>query len=103
MTVICPNCGFKHAAEPYAEELYDLRLPNLERSALARLISARGGIVSNNQLVDHLWGDSIDGGPDGARHTVMSYMSKIRRKIEPLGWSISGRKFEGYRLTRTQP
>jgi DNA-binding response OmpR family regulator len=103
MTVICPNCGFKHATEPYGEELLDIRMPNLERRALVRLIKARGAMVTREQMVDALYGDHSDGGPDLAEFTLQSHVSKLKKKLAGSAWAIQSRRFEGYRLVRVAP
>lgn len=100
MAVICPNCGFRHADQPFAEEILTLPLPNCERRIRARLIAARGSFVANSTLVSVLYDDRPDGGPELDRQMVMSHVSRLRKKIRKLGWTISCRRLEGYRLER---
>lgn len=103
MTVICPNCGFKHETGPYATELLQIRMPNLERRVLVRLIKARGAMVTREQMVDALYGDRHDGGPDLAEFTLQSHVSKLKKKLAGSAWTIQSRRFEGYRLVKVMP
>jgi DNA-binding response OmpR family regulator len=96
----CPNCGYQHSTSPYAPELACVRLSQLQRSVLLRLMDARGALVSNDQIVDSVYRDRSDGGPDSARNCVQSSITRIRKKIEPLGWEVTWERFSGYRLVR---
>jgi DNA-binding SARP family transcriptional activator len=62
--------------EGAATELGGLR----QRALLARLLLARGQVVSVERLIDDLWGGAP---PPGANATLQSYVSTLRRIIEP--------------------
>lgn len=100
--ITCPNCGFKHTEAPFAAELQDLIfvLPLKEKDVLVRLIKARGAQVRHEAMFEYIYGDE-DGGPLMA--TLYSHVSKLRTKIEKLGWTISTKRFEGMRLSRLSP
>jgi len=98
----CPNCGYRHSEEPYAEELASIRLPNLQHNILLRSRQARGAMVSNEHIVDFLYGDRPDGGPNTAKYCVESSITWIRKKIKPFGWEIRSERFVGYRLVRIE-
>ncbi|MGV9772569.1 BTAD domain-containing putative transcriptional regulator [Streptosporangium sp. NPDC003464] len=51
-----------------------------QRAVLARLLAAGGGIVSSGTLIDDLYGDAP---PPSALQTLQSYVSNLRRVIEP--------------------
>jgi DNA-binding response OmpR family regulator len=63
-------------------------------------MEAKGALVSNDQIVDSVYRDHPDGGPESARNCVQSSLTHIRKKIEPLGWEITWERFLGYRLVR---
>src|SRR5262245_24817235 len=50
-----------------------------QRRLLAALLAERGGIVTADRLVEALWPDGT--APEGARRTVMSYVSRLRASI----------------------
>lgn len=96
----CPNCGFHHGVGGYAEELSASTLPGLQRRILQRLAKARGAFVQRELLINTLYGDRIDGPPDAADASVPAMVSRLKRAIEPYGWTIEAIKFTGYRLVR---
>src|SRR6266550_445068 len=51
-----------------------------ERTILAYLIARAGSVVSVDDLLDDLWGERP---PRTAEKTLGSYISRIRRSIEP--------------------
>ncbi|HUP71836.1 MAG TPA: BTAD domain-containing putative transcriptional regulator [Acidimicrobiales bacterium] len=59
-----------------ATELGGLR----QRALLARLVLARGQVLSVERLIDDLWGGAP---PPAANGTLQSYVSTLRRTIEP--------------------
>jgi DNA-binding response OmpR family regulator len=97
---VCPNCGFRHGEHGFGEGLSCLALPRYERIVLTRLIAARGGWVSNAQLVDAIYGDHPDGGPETAPRMVWCHTSKLNKKVKRIGWRIDTARFIGYRLER---
>ena len=58
--------------------LLDLRGPR-HREVLARLLVARGRVVSVTRLVDDLWDDP----PEGAVGAVQTFVGALRRALEP--------------------
>lgn len=98
---ICPNCGYRHSGRDYAAELIDVPMPKREREVILRLSQAQGRIVPMHQIVDFLYGDEEDGGPEDARNCAQVHITKVRRKISPLGWVIEAERYRGYRLVRT--
>lgn len=105
MSVICPNCGFKHAEDGFAAELLDLVfvLPLKEKDVLVRLIKSRGAKVSHEALFTYVYGDDENGGPATGNLSLYSHISKLRTKIEKLGWTIETKRHDGMRLVRVQP
>ncbi|WP_055527306.1 BTAD domain-containing putative transcriptional regulator [Streptomyces graminilatus] len=50
-----------------------------QRAVFARLLAARGNVVTGDQLADSLWGDAP---PPGATRTLRVYVSRLRREFE---------------------
>jgi predicted ATPase/DNA-binding SARP family transcriptional activator len=75
------------------DRLISLR-PN-ERVVIARLVAARGRAVSDDVLIDVLWGDAP---PASARKTLHGYVHRIRRAV---GADSVVRGTGGYRLAPT--
>lgn len=48
----------------------------------------RGGIQTRAELMDAVYADKEDGGPDDFV-TGSVHLNQIRKKIEPVGWTIS--------------
>lgn len=96
---ICPCCGrYSEKFEP----LETLRLPRRERAILEYLMENERKFVSPSRLADATYAEETDGGPLQADNCIMSHVSKLRRKLKNLGWTIEGRRFEGYRLCQLE-
>ena len=63
-----------------------------QRLVLAVLLIEADRVVSDDRLVDELWGDDP---PNGARHVIQTYISELRRVLE----DKLVRAGRGYRLT----
>lgn len=98
---VCPNCGYRHANDDYAPELMKLRIQNKHREILLRLSQAQGGWVTTESIINFLYGDDIDGGPQNARACAQIHISHTKREIVHHGWTIESERHRGYRLVRT--
>lgn len=72
-TVLCGTVGAEVDGESVA-----LGGP-MQRKLLAALLAGQGSTVSADRLVESIWPE--DQAPDGARRTVMSYVSRLRSTI----------------------
>jgi DNA-binding response OmpR family regulator len=54
-----------------------MHVPHQEWRIFERLITAKGAFVTKDQLFHHLYGDRIDGGPEG--NIIPVYISKLRK------------------------
>ncbi len=57
--------------------------------------------VGIDRLVDLLYGDDQNGGPDCAINTVRTQICQLNKRLRQVGQSISGRRngrYDGYRL-----
>lgn len=99
---LCTICGHAIGLAPATDfpDADEMNLPRRERQILNLLLRAKGRSVFSVKLVDELYGDDPDGGPDNAEGCVQSHISKLRRKLRPRGWLIDSRRFDGYRLVR---
>src|SRR5687767_9782127 len=71
--------------------------PPKQRGLLAILLLHPGQIISTDQIIDWLWGDSP---PRTAGHSIQIYISDLRRALEPVaGDSAIVTRPPGYQLT----
>jgi len=66
-----------------------------QRTLAALLASHDGQAVSADQCIDALWGESP---PDGAVHSLQTYISALRRLIDPERTGLLESGSDGYRL-----
>jgi DNA-binding SARP family transcriptional activator len=64
------------------------------RAVLALLLLADGAPVTQQRLVDGLWGEEL---PPSARNSLQSHVSRLRSALGPVGQRLS-REPSGYRL-----
>ncbi len=90
MTFSCPCCGAPIAADRLpARMLTDVRgLPLQERRILEALVRAYPRAIDGAGLVDAVYFDRPDGGPLDAANFVQQLVSRLRRRLAPLGWTI---------------
>lgn len=104
MTCTCPTCG---QILPDDGVRIDVEagivigggcfvvLPRREMAVLEVLWSRRGRIVTKDQIFQAIYRDN-----DGVEfaEVVESHMSKMRKKVKPLGLEIRSERFKGYQL-----
>jgi len=56
--------------------------------------------VSCQKLIDLVYGDDAEGGPDNARHTVSTIIGMINKILAPRGWEIESRLTHRYTMKR---
>lgn len=69
-------------------------LPRREAAVLEALVSRRGRFVSRNDLYALVF----DADDDIDMAVIESHVSKLRRKLRPLGVSILSERFKGYQM-----
>ena len=69
---------------------------------LIRLLSAGGEKSASGELVDMLWLNDKDGGPDTAHHVLKVQISYLRSRIAPLGLAIDVEFMRGYTIRDTR-
>ncbi len=106
-TRCCPTCGhdLPGGLVP-VEALVDAALSSQQRAIVEVLVGAYPRTVSMEKLVDALWGDDPNGGPDNPRRVVHAQVCHIRRILAASGWTIPnllggwGNRNGRYRLER---
>lgn len=109
MTHSCPVCGgpllgddtqWIKAAAVFVWPRGAARFTPDEASMFDRLWRARDGAdaVPREALIESVWSDSSDGGPDCADRRLKVMACHMRKKIEGSGVTIKGVWGVGYRL-----
>lgn len=75
-----------------------LPLGKAERVILGLLVKT--GQARNEQIAELVWGDRPDGGPDDINNNVKVHLSKLRRKLVPLGVTIKTLWNIGYVMSK---
>lgn len=103
--IVCPCCGRGLRAPSLPlQGLLSVPLPKAGRRIVEALVKAFPRAVPMAVLLDAVYFDDPEGGPATADNVVRVAMIRVRRELEPLGWTIprgrfQGRDFLGYRLT----
>jgi DNA-binding response OmpR family regulator len=98
---LCPCCK-RPIAELKARQLLFLRFPpeaTVTPAILSILVHARGRSVSLETLTIHAYEARPNGEPECAAESVKVLIGRLRRRLKPLGWTITdARHSDGYRL-----
>lgn len=88
MTFRCPCCGVEMAEPLGMRQLTDVPMLPAERRIVDELIRAYPRKVSISSLVDTLYFDDPNGGPDNAHATVRVNLTHLRKRLPKFGWTI---------------
>jgi len=92
----CPCCG-SELIEPLTSTVSLTFAPRQQKVYdLIRRAGKTG--LTPNQLVDRVYGNDPDGGPDDPYRCVMVAISQVNSKIRPLGMEIRRRGWGGPRV-----
>lgn len=94
--MMCPCCQQSVEAMPLDKIAQYAPLTPSERKAFRFLASRFGQYVPTQRLIDYLYSDHRDGGPENARTCTYVFLSRMRRKIKSYGIGISGHESRGY-------
>jgi DNA-binding response OmpR family regulator len=86
--MICPCCGQALNNRASLESLASAPLAKLEHRIIDAMVRAYPRSVTRAGLVDVLYFDDPDGGPDSAENIVAVMMVRLRKKLPPYGWTI---------------
>lgn len=87
---VCPNCRLGH----WGDRRY--YITPLEARVAFAIAAGCGRNVHVNEIIDWLWGDDADGGPDDASHAVRSAVCRLKL-YHGADWIENEHGF-GYRL-----
>lgn len=87
----CACCGGFIGEASSIDFVRDNISPGHQRRIFDRLAARIGRDVSKDVLVDALYADRADGGPTHAENIVSIEITRLRRAIEPFGWSLISR------------
>lgn len=62
------------------------------------LIAARGNLVSPKSLLDGMWAEQEDGGPETAPEVLRQWVNRAREPLAALGLGIVSEYGRGYRI-----
>jgi hypothetical protein len=105
MTVLCPCCRRPLDVGETVDvtHLRDVKMANQHKVLINALVDVYPRSVKMGFLVDRLYADDPDGGPDDPVRLVRSLMTRIRKELPEYGWSVpansAGRgNYGSYRL-----
>ena len=90
---------FDRGARQLLKDDKPLDIPRKEISTLECLLERRGRIVSKAQLIAHVYGT----GSDAEESAVEPHVSRLRKRLEPLGLRIKTARGLGYMLEIDTP
>ncbi|NIY73149.1 response regulator transcription factor [Marivivens donghaensis] len=90
---------FDRSARQLFKDDKPLDIPRKEISTLECLLERRGRIVSKAQLIAHIYGT----GSDAEESVVEPHVSRLRKRLEPLGLRIKTARGLGYMLEIDTP
>lgn len=95
--LLCPHCG---ALMRDFSELDIRAYTRLERRIIEALIQSGERHLSKRELVEQIYFDDPNGGPDWAESSISVRMVELRRKLAKNGWTIETRHGVGYQLRK---
>lgn len=105
MTRTCPCCGQPmHAGRAPIEALEAAPLTTAERRLVQALARIYPRSATKAHLIDVLYDDDPNGGPETASLVVAVHLSRLRKKLPSYGWAIPsnkagrGNQARGYKL-----
>lgn len=96
--LLCTHCG---APMGDFSDLDIRAFTRTERRIIQALANSGNRHLSKNDLVQHVYFDDPNGGPDWAEQSIAVRMVSLRRKLEKMGWTIETRWGVGYQLQKS--
>lgn len=87
-TFSCPCCGGYIGEAAPIEMVVDAISPTVERAILIRLSKSLSRPVPRDTLIDFIYSDDRNGGPDNAQNVFAVSISRLRRRLAAFGWTI---------------
>jgi hypothetical protein len=84
----CPACG-GYIGEAASIEFVAERLPKGQQTAIFNLLAKRlARPVAKESIIDQLFSDRADGGPESASRVVDTQLAHLRKIVLGYGWMI---------------
>ena len=94
--VLCPFCSAGVASHNHAEAVaVQVAMLPSEQRAFKRLWNAHGAWVPRQRLLDAIYADDVDGGPDDQRSLddmIYTTMTGIRNRLRATAYSVESRR-----------
>jgi hypothetical protein len=98
MAYQCPCCGQHLTERTPTEALRFLKLNQTQRRIVDTLVHSYGEWIPTRRLIDAVYGDRPDGGPDGAESVISVAVATARPILAGVGLTIQGKHGAGRRL-----
>ena len=96
--MICPCCKNEVDKVDPLHVIASLEVGRGPRRILMFLYSKFGQCRPAAEVIDYVYADDEDGGPDSALQIVSGEITKLRRMLEPHGLTISRGTYTGYKM-----
>jgi hypothetical protein len=98
MAYQCPCCGQPLREQAPTESLRFLGLNQTQRRIVETLVRSFGEWIPTRRLVEAVYGDRPDGGPDGAENVISVAVATARPILAAIGLTIQGKHGAGRRV-----
>ena len=85
----CPACGGHIGEAAPIETVREAVTAPVKKVIFDMLARRVGRAVLKDSIIDAVYGNRADGGPETASTTIQVQVCQLRRIIEPFGWTIS--------------
>lgn len=99
MSRICPHCKRPMNGLPIEaiDKIDALKMPRKERLAVDALVMAYPRAVSMSSLEEAMF-DDVGESIECAKASIMSHLSKLRKKLRDIGWDVKVTRRLGYKM-----
>jgi hypothetical protein len=98
MAYRCPCCGKFLTERAPKESLRFLKLNQTQRRIVETLVSSFGEWIPTRRLIEAVYSDRPDGGPDGAESVISVAVATARPILADIGLTIQGKHGAGRRV-----
>lgn len=95
---LCPCCRREVEGALPREQLVGLFTSPQHQKLIQRLARRAGSIVTREELVDALWSDCIDGGPENTNAVLHTLKYNTQAILSRAGWIINTFNGRGFSL-----
>jgi hypothetical protein len=98
MAYRCPCCGKFLTERAPKESLRFLKLNQTQRRIVETLVSSFGEWIPTRRLIEAVYSDRPDGGPEGAESVISVSVATARPILADVGLTIQGKHGAGRRV-----